>query len=286
MTNLEYVRTPDTVAQVLAEIPAPAGVLDAAVEVPTATGRVHIVLPAYNEEGSLGPLLRRIDEVARTQPLDVWVIDDGSSDGTAGVAISGPAELEVHLVAHQVNRGLGQAVQTGLLSVLAVAADEDILVVMDADDTHDPALIPAMVSEIAEGADIAICSRFTPGGDDSTAPAFRRVLSRGAAMTFDHVTRIEGVHDFTSGYRAYRVSLLRRAAGHWGQRLIEEQGFACMVELLLKLRHCNPRVAEVPLVLQYDRKLGASKLRLGRTLRQYFKLFVREQFTPPPSRVV
>jgi dolichol-phosphate mannosyltransferase len=287
MTNLKYARTPDTVAQVLAEMPAPVAVPDsAAVEVTTTTGRVHIVLPAYNEEGSLAPLLKRIDEVARTQPLDVWVIDDGSSDGTAQMAISGPPELEVHLVTHQVNRGLGRAVQTGLLSVLAVAADEDILVVMDADDTHDPALIPAMVREIADGADIAICSRFTPGGDDSTAPPLRRALSRGAAMTFDHVTRIEGVHDFTSGYRAYRVSLLRRAAGHWGQRLIEEQGFACMVELLLKLRHCNPRVAEVPLVLQYDRKLGASKLRLGRTLRQYFKLFVREHFTPPPSRVI
>jgi dolichol-phosphate mannosyltransferase len=252
----------------------------------TTTRRVHVVLPAYNEEGSLGSLLGRLDEVPRSIPLEVWVINDGSTDRTAEVAAAPPATLDVHLVNHPQNRGLGQAVQTGLRSVLAVADDDDVLVVMDADDTHDPALIETMVRDISNGADIAICSRFTAGGDDSTAPRFRRLLSRGAAITFDRFLKLEGVHDFTSGYRAYRVSLLRRAAGHWGERLIEEQGFACMVELLLKLRHCHPLVTEVPLVLQYDRKQGASKLRLGRTLKQYVRLFLRESFAPPPFREV
>ncbi|KUI39750.1 glycosyltransferase [Mycobacterium sp. GA-2829] len=248
--------------------------------------QVHIVLPAYNEEGSLRPLLERIDRLAATQPLTVWVIDDGSADGTAAVAADGPESLTVNVVSHEVNLGLGQAIQTGLRSVLATASDDDVLVVMDADDTHDPTLVTALVREIDNGADIAICSRFTDGGDDTTAPPLRRVMSRGAAHMFRTVAKIDGVRDFTSGYRAYRVSLLRRATGHWGERLVVEQGFACMVELLLKLRHCNPRIAEVPLVLQYDRKQGASKLKLARTLRQYFKLLVRESFTPAPYRQV
>ncbi len=243
------------------------------------TRRVHIVLPAYNDEASLPCLLDRIDNLAASQPLHVWVIDDGSSDCTAEVACYGPPTLDVRVVAHDVNLGLGKAVQTGVRSVLATADDDDVLVVMDAGDTHDPAFIPAMVREIAGGADIAICSRFGNGGDDSTAPWNRRLLSRGVARAFQRVAKIDDVHDFTSGYYAYRVSLLRRAIDHWGERLVEEQGFACMVELLLKLRHCNPRIAEVPLVLQYDRKHGASKLRLGRELRQYFKLVVQEAFS-------
>lgn len=259
---------------------------DRAVAFTTKSCRLHIVLPAFNEEDSLGSLLVRIDELASDHPVAVWVIDDGSTDRTAEVAAGGPAGLDVRVITHGVNLGLGQALQTGLRSVLAAADNDDVLVVMDADDTHDPALIPAMLDAITDGADIAICSRFTDGGDDSTAPTFRRFLSRGAALTFDHIARIDGVNDFTSGYRAYRVSLLKRASGHWGERLIEEQGFACMMELLLKLRHCNPRIAEVPLVLQYDRKRGASKLRLGRTLRQYFKLFVRDSIAPPPYRQV
>jgi len=246
--------------------------------------RVHIVLPAFNEEGSLGRLLARIALLADRQPLDVRVIDDGSSDRTVEVANGGPEHLDVRVVSHSVNRGLGQAVQTGLRTVLSDAHDDDVLVIMDADDTHDPELIPAMVRAIDDGADIAICSRFTPGGDDTTAPPFRRILSRGAALTFERVVKIDGVHDFTSGYRAYRVSLLRRAVGHYGERLVEEQGFACMVELLMKLRHCNPQIAEIPLVLQYDRKQGASKLKLGKTMKQYLKLVVRENVSPAPYR--
>ncbi len=243
------------------------------------TRRVHIVLPAYNDEASLPCLLDRINDLAAYQPLDVWVIDDGSSDCTAEVASCGPPTLDVRVVAHAVNLGLGQAVQTGLRSVLATADDDDVVVVMDAGDTHDPAFIPALVREIAGGSDMAICSRFAEGGDDSTAPWSRRLLSRGVSRAFQRVAKIDDVQDFTSGYYAYSVSLLRKAIDRWRERLVEEQGFACMVELLLKLRHCNPRIAEVPLVLQYDRKHGANKLRLGRKLKHYFKLVVREAFS-------
>ncbi|MDQ3404676.1 MAG: dolichol-phosphate mannosyltransferase, partial [Actinomycetota bacterium] len=73
---------------------------------------------------------------------------------------------------------------------------------------------------------------------------------------------------------------------HWGERLIEEQGFACMVELLLKLRHCEPVITEIPLHLRYDRKQGASKLRLRRTIAQYLKLLVRDRLAPAPYRTL
>lgn len=253
---------------------------------PPLRGTAHAVLPAFNEEGSLGPLLNRLSAVAATEQLIVWVIDDGSSDRTAEIAAAGVPGLDVRLVSHPVNLGLGQAVQTGLRTALAAAGDDDIVVVMDADDTHDPALIPELHRAIENGADVAICSRFTAGGDDSTAPQWRRGLSRGAAVLFRQSLRLDGVEDFTSGFRAYRVSLLRRATDHWGERLIEERGFACMVELLLKLRYCRPTITEVPLVLQYDRKQGASKLRLGRTIGQYVKLLARDRLSPAPYRAL
>lgn len=246
----------------------------------------HVVLPAYNEAESLPPLLERLALTALGERLTVWVVDDGSTDGTADVAARGVPGLQVNLVSHAVNLGLGQAVQSGLRAALEVAEADDVVVVMDADDTHDPRLIQLLRRAVADGADVAICSRFVDGGDDSTAPAFRRLLSRAAAVLFRRVLRVDTVHDFTSGFRAYRVSLLRRAAGHWGERLIEEEGFACMVELLLKLRHCRPVVAEVPLVLRYDRKQGASKLKLRRTIAQYLKLLLRDRLAPPPYRVL
>lgn len=254
---------------------------------PTPTvGTAHVVLPAFNEESSLPGLLERLAAAARSERLIVWVVDDGSSDGTAALVGAGVTGLDLRLVAHPHNLGLGQAVQTGLRAVLDAADPDDFVVVMDADDTHDPALIPRLRAALDRGADIAICSRFVSGGDDSSAPAYRRMLSRGAATVFRRTLRLDDVHDFTSGFRAYRLPLLVRAATHWGERLVEEQGFACMVELLLKLRHCHPVVTEVPLVLQYDRKRGASKLRLARTLRQYVTLLARDRLAPAPYRAL
>jgi dolichol-phosphate mannosyltransferase len=246
-------------------------------------GRAHVVLPAYNEAAGLPSLLRRIAEVAHTEQVTAWVVDDGSSDGTQEVA-TGVDGLDVRLVRHPVNLGLGQAVQTGLRSALDDADEDDFIVVMDADDTHDPALITKLGNEILAGADVVICSRFVAGGDDRTAPLFRRMLSRGAAVLFRRVLGLVDVHDFTSGFRAYRVSLLTRASTHWGERLVEERGFACMVELLLKLRHCHPVITEVPLELRYDRKQGPSKLKLRRTVVQYVRLLMRDRLTPAPYR--
>ena len=247
----------------------------------------HVVLPAYDEAASLPPLLERLGGLAAGlgERMTVWVVDDGSTDGTADLARQGHERLDVRLVSHPVNLGLGQAVHSGLWAAIAAAGDDDVVVVMDADGTDDVALVPVMQRALTQdGADLAIASRFVGGGDDSTAPPFRRLLSRGAAVLFRSALPLGGVQDFTSGYRAYRVALLRRASGHYGERLIEERGFACMVELLLKLRHCHPVVVEVPLVLRYDRKQGASKLRLGRTVAQYLKLLARDRLAPPPFR--
>ncbi|MDX8032004.1 glycosyltransferase [Lentzea sp. BCCO 10_0856] len=261
-----------------------AGATTAAVQNEIRTcGDIHVVLPAYNEAAALPPLLRRIADVEIADRITVWVIDDGSSDGTAD-CVAGVRGLDVRLVRHPVNLGLGQAVQSGLRAVLAEAAPDHVVIVMDADDTHDPGVIPALLKEISNGADVVICSRFVEGGDDSTAPRWRRVLSRGATLVFSKIVRFEGVQDFTSGFRAYRVSLLNRATAHWGERLVEERGFACMVELLMKLRHCAPVVTEIPLKLRYDRKPSPSKLRLGRTLVQYLLLLTRDRLAPVPFR--
>ena len=160
-----------------------------------------------------------------------------------------------------------------------------IAIIMDADDTHDVSLLNPMLEKVRNGSDIAIASRFVPGGDDSSAPLFRRILSRGAGLLFKTVLPLNGINDFTSGYRAYKISILRRASVHWGERLIEEKGFACMVELLLKLRHWSPVISEVPLQLRYDRKLGASKLKIKKTIVQYFILGIRDRLSPAPRRL-
>jgi len=247
---------------------------------------VYFVLPAYNEEESLPNLLKRIAnlESSHGAKINVVVVNDGSTDNTEYVAKNCAEKLDLTIVNHARNMGLGQAVQSGIKEALAHGGLNDIIIIMDADDTHDVSLMDEMISKIENGADIVIASRFVNGGNDKSAPPFRRLLSRGASAVFKTLLPLDKINDFTSGFRAYRVSLLKKASVHWGETLVLEQGFACMVELLLKLRHWKPNVEEIPFFLRYDRKLGASKLKLFKTLLQYLKLAIRDRVSPPPRR--
>lgn len=247
---------------------------------------VFFVLPAFNEEESLPNLLKRISQIESKYnvKINVVVVNDGSSDNTSKIAEENSEDINLTLVNHENNMGLGQAVQTGIKEALSQSGLNDIIIIMDADDTHDVNLMDTMISKIEAGADIVIASRFVEGGNDKSAPPFRRLLSRGASVVFKTLLPLNKINDFTSGFRAYRVSLLQRASINWGESLIVEQGFACMVELLLKLRHWQPNVVEIPFFLRYDRKLGASKLKLFKTLLQYLKLAIRDRISPPPRR--
>jgi dolichol-phosphate mannosyltransferase len=236
-----------------------------------------IALPAYNEEQSLPPLLGRFVELAaalrgRGARLGVLVVDDGSRDGTAAAAAAFQGRLAIEVIPHGANRGLGAALRTGIRAALDRAKAGDLIGTMDADDTHDPALYLAMWDRIEGGADLVIASRYAPGGREIGLTPLRRALSRGASLLLSLAAPVRGARDYTCGFRLYREALLRRAHAAWGDRLIEESGFTCMAELLLKLGRGGARVAEAPLVLRYDRKEGASKMKLTRTIARYFAL--------------
>ncbi|MEE9432440.1 MAG: glycosyltransferase family 2 protein [Melioribacteraceae bacterium] len=164
-------------------------------------GCAYYVLPAYNEEESLPNLLNRIGKLnlEHDTKIKVVVVNDGSSDNTAEVTANGSDNLQLTIVNHEKNMGLGPAVQTGIKEALSIANDNDIVVIMDADDTHDVTLLDEMINRIESGADITIASRFVNGGDDASAPMFRRMLSRGASVIFKTILTLNSIKDFTSG---------------------------------------------------------------------------------------
>ena len=240
-----------------------------------------LALPAYNEEKSLPPLLERCVPVARAlaasdRTFRVLVVDDGSRDRTIEVAKSFADRLAIEVVPHVVNQGLGAALRTCLSEGLARAGDGDVIATMDADNTHDPALLPAMWDHLdAAPADVVIASRYVAGGEEVGLSPLRKVLSRGASFLLTAVTPVSGARDYTCGFRVYRESTLRRAATAWGPALVEEAGFTCMAEVLLKLGRGGARVSEWPLVLRYDLKEGASKMKIWRTISRYFAMAAR-----------
>lgn len=233
---------------------------------------ITLVLPAFNEEAALPELLETTDRAMRAAAVAyrVLVVDDGSTDGTAREALRMGRTLPVTLVRHDVNRGLGAALRTGLLSAIR---DSDVIVTMDADNSHDPALIPSLLADLSSGADVVIASRFRRGAVATGIPLHRRVLSVGASLAMRACCGVPGVRDYSSGYRAYSAPGIRRTIARFGDReFIRQSGFACMVELLLKMTAAGCRVTEHPIVLRYGDKRSASKMRVLRTVRGYVEV--------------
>jgi len=239
-----------------------------------------VVLPAYNEERSLPPLLDHIIESMGevNAPYRVLVVDDGSSDSTAAIATKYGQTIPLILERHPVNLGLGSTIRDGLLKAIALASPQDIIVTMDADNSHNPELIPRMGRLIREGNDVVIASRYQHGSCTRGVPRHRQILSYGAGLLFRLVFPIPGVRDYTCGYRAYRAAALKQAVEHYGQTMFDQLGFECMVDILLKLKKLNLVFIELPMVLRYDMKESTSKMRVSRTIKDTLFLMLKRRF--------
>ena len=241
--------------------------------------RAWVVLPAFNEEEALGPLLDGIAAAldGAGVPYEVVVVDDGSRDRTLAVAEEHARRLPVEIVRHPVNQGLGAALRDGLTYAAGRAAASDAVVTLDADGSQPPELIPRLMARLDGGFAVVIASRYRPGSEIHGVPALRRALSYWGGWLFRVLFPTRGVRDYTCGFRAYRAGALQEAIAEEGAALFDQDGFQCMVDLLLKLRRRGATFAEEPLVLRYDRKRGASKMRVARTIGNTLTLLVRRR---------
>jgi len=252
---------------------------------------IYVVLPAYNEEQNVRELLNELCltmvEVLPHMTFELVVIDDGSQDNTVGAVEDFRCQpdkeyqnrAEVTMIRHDINQGLAEAIKTGLSHCKEKAGERDIILIMDSDNSHTPGLIPSMVRVIHEGYDVVIASRYQRGARVIGLSMYRRLLSWCASCLLRVLFPIPNVRDYTCGFRAYRASLIKQILAE-NPQFISEQGFSVMVDILLKLRRIEPEVmfAEVPLLLRYDKKLGASKMAVGRTVREILWLIVRRRF--------
>ena len=237
---------------------------------------IAIVLPAYNEEASLPSLLHRIEDARALFGWDVSVliVNDGSTDGTLALARGFRSAMPIEVLDIQPNRGLANAIETGLRHAIGRVRDADIVVTLDADDSQNPFLIQRMAQQILEGSDLVIASRYQPGARIRGLSRSRRFLSWGAGLLFRSVAGFEGVRDYTCGFRAYRAEVLRKTIDAYGHRFITQKGFGSMVEILLKVAGQGATIHEVPMILRYDWKRGASKMNVPRTIGQTLKLLI------------
>lgn len=255
---------------------------------------IFVALPAFNEGEGIATLLQDISRTAGEflpgLDMTVVVVDDGSSDNTAEAAEAefvrlrqqGDGRVSFVLLRHPQNRGLAEAVKTGLFYCADRVGPHDAILTMDADNSHTPGLIPQMIRQIYEGYDVVIASRFRSGARVVGLSLYRRVLSAGASLLLRALFPTPGVRDYTCGFRAYRGALIRKVFAD-NPHFISETGFTVMVDLLLKLRTQRGvlLMTEVPLLLRYDMKLSTSKMNVPRTVTQTLNLVARRLLGKP-----
>ena len=246
---------------------------------------ITFILPAYNEAPGLEGLVRKISAAAGTRPYRVLVFDDGSKDGTGDIARALGERYPVELLTHRVNRGLGETIRDAFEWAAEHSAPDDVIVRMDADDTHDPSYVPAMLQRLDDGYDVVIASRFRPGGGEVGLSAYRRLISRCANLLMKMVFPIRGVRDYSCGFRAYRAAVIQDALAIYGNDFIELKGigFTCTVEKLVKLQRLRVRFNEVGFVLRYDRKMSTSKMLSSLTTAGYLILMLKNIYPWGPA---
>ena len=237
----------------------------------TSPSRATLILPTYNERENLPSLVAAIR--ALPTPIDIIVVDDNSPDGTGTLADELAAGSPAVEVIHRPGKmGLGTAYAAGFRQ--AIASGADLLLTMDADFSHDPKYLPAML-EASARSDLVIGSRYVPGGGVRDWPWHRQMLSWGANTLADIVLGLQA-RDCTAGFRCYRRLVLETV----DPASIRANGYSYLIEMLYYCERAGFKVSEVPIIFA-DRRLGQSKISRGEIFkagRTVLRLAVRRLF--------
>ena len=212
--------------------------------------RTLVVIPTYNEAESIAGLVEQV--LAARQDIDALVVDDGSPDGTADIvrkAMAGEARL--HLLERTAKEGLGAAYRAGFR--WGLARDYDALVEMDADFSHPPERLPALIDAL-DSADVSIGSRYVPGGRTVGWSPVRKAISKSGNAYVRAVIGLP-VRDATAGYRGFRHEVLRALA----VESTESNGYCFQIEMAHRAWQEGFEIAEVPITFT-ERVAGTSKM--------------------------
>jgi dolichol-phosphate mannosyltransferase len=240
---------------------------------------LYFLIPAFNEAANVGRLLDSIADraadfgpLAGCSALHVFLVDDGSTDGTAEAAAGHPTPVGVTVLRHAANRGPGAAFATAFAALNPRLREGDRVFTLEGDNTSRLDCARRMLVRLKEGYDAVLASPFAYGGGFQETTFFRLVLSHGANGFLKAGLGIRGIHTMSSFFRVYTGGLLLRLGKSFGPGIVERAGFECMAEMLLKMTALGARVSEVEMLLDSSLRLGKSKMKILRTIRGYLAL--------------
>ena len=232
--------------------PSPVPEADLSTADPGPRAGAWVILPTYDEADNIGPISAAILDASPDATL--LIVDDNSPDGTGRLADDlAAADPRIKVRHRPAKQGLGRAYLDGFRTALDGGAS--LVVQMDADFSHDPAVLPALLAPVVAGeADLVIGSRYVKGGGTVDWGLLRRIVSRGGSMFARTLLRLEP-HDLTGGFKAWRAETLA-AVPFDG---IHAGGYVFQIETTFRASRAGARVREIPIVF-HDRRVGQSKM--------------------------
>tara|TARA_B100000315_G_C14543657_1_gene572167 strand:+ start:565 stop:1308 length:744 start_codon:yes stop_codon:yes gene_type:complete len=239
---------------------------------------IYILLPAFNEEDGIERLLERIHRIQESfdLKLKVIIVNDGSMDNTRIVIESFKDYLNIEIIDFETNRGIETVFYEGFKRINELSIDnKDVCITMDSDNTHNPYYLISILERLKKSSEIVIASRFLKGGGMSGVPFYRRILSNAASYLMIKFVGIPGVTDYSTFFRGFKISAIREALKKYGKDFISGEGFSCQVTMLIKLNKMGYKFEEVPFVLKYYLKEGASGMKILETIKGYLKIIYK-----------
>ena len=248
--------------------------------------KIFYILPSYNEALNLESLLNKFRKFYKNKNVYtlIVIVDDGSTDNSLDIIKkfikkNNKKKLIIKTIKHKKNLGLGKALQTGFEYCFSKGNHDDVLITMDTDNSHTINVSYKMVKKIfSNKKDIIIASRYQFASKTRGLNELRKILSVGAAILYKIFFPIKNVKDYTSGFRAFKLGVVRNA---WkvNVKFFSETGFSASADIILKLyKYKNKiRFSEIPIDLRYDLKKGDSKMKIFKTIYLNLALIIKRK---------
>ncbi|MBN8703030.1 MAG: glycosyltransferase family 2 protein [Bacteroidetes bacterium] len=237
----------------------------------------YFLIPVFNEELNLPTLCSNLKSTLVGESNFYVFVDDGSSDNSVQIIRRELADKEFIILGDGTNNGPGFSFNIGFEWIIANSkSQDDIVITLEADNTSDIKLLPKMVVISKLGFDLVLASVYAQGGGFEKTSFFRKILSMIANFFFRSIFDVK-VLTLSSFYRVYSSDILRTIKQSNGV-IINEKGFICMLEILLKSVACNASIIEVPMKLHSSKRQGKSKMKILKTSMSYLKFLLKHKF--------
>lgn len=232
---------------------------------------IYFLIPSFNDSENFANLLPSITKKVK-EKTRIFIVDDGSHDETAKIIKKLSGKLPVERIGYKKNKGPGYAFKYGFNFLIPKLKGMDIVVTMESDNTADFSILREMI-ERSKSFDVVLASPYAKKGAFLGIGFDRKVLGYVASLLDRLIFRLKNVNTYSSFYRVYRSSILRKAKEVYGNNFITEDGFSAVVEVLIKLSKIGARFSEIPAIIDWSNREGKSKMNVKKTTIRHLLMY-------------